>query len=31
MERLLSGPTAADVPTYHVHVKEDTVYVTRSS
>jgi hypothetical protein len=28
--KLLSGPTAADVPTYQVQVEDDTVYVKRS-
>ncbi len=28
--KLLSGPTAADVPTYRVRVSDDTVYVKRS-
>jgi len=27
--KLLSGPTAAGVPTYAVQVKDDTVYVQR--
>lgn len=29
--KLLSGPTAADVPTYEVRVEKDIVYVSRSS
>jgi nitrite reductase/ring-hydroxylating ferredoxin subunit len=29
--QLLSGPAAADVPTYPVHVEGDIVYVKRSS
>ncbi len=29
--KLLSGPTAADVPTYEVRVEADTVYVKRRS
>jgi nitrite reductase/ring-hydroxylating ferredoxin subunit len=29
--RLLSGPVAADVPTYEVQVQHDTVFVKRSS
>ena len=28
--KLLSGPSAADVPTYEVQVKDDTVYVKRA-
>jgi len=28
--KLLSGPTSADVPTYEVQVKDDTVYVKRA-
>jgi len=28
--KLLGGPTAADVPTYAVQVKDDTVYVKRA-
>ena len=29
--KLLSGPTAADVPTYQVQVEGDTVYVKRAT
>jgi nitrite reductase/ring-hydroxylating ferredoxin subunit len=28
--KLLSGPVSADVPTYEVQVKDDTVYVRRA-
>jgi nitrite reductase/ring-hydroxylating ferredoxin subunit len=28
--KLLSGPTAADVPTYEVRIEDDTVYVKRN-
>ena len=28
--KLLSGPTAADVPTYEVRVEKDTVYVSQA-
>jgi len=27
--KLLSGPVSGDVPTYAVHVEDDTVYVKR--
>jgi nitrite reductase/ring-hydroxylating ferredoxin subunit len=29
--KLLSGPVSADVPTYAVLVKDDTVYVKRAA
>ena len=29
--KLLSGPTSADVATFEVHVRDDTVYVKRSA